>query len=80
MTQKQIQEWLTYWANAKMVSIDQIRAFEHVNQARRFCSCMRAGVFANVGDLDIWRAIENMRTGKYPETGRPQRQNRRTPR
>jgi hypothetical protein len=68
MKQSKIQEWLTYWQNARMVDLDEIRAFEHVHQARRFCSCMRVGVFAAVADLDIWRALENMRDGaKYPE-------------
>jgi hypothetical protein len=51
-----------------MVDLDEIRAFEHVHQARRFCSCMRVGVFATVADLDIWRALENMRdASKYPK-------------
>jgi hypothetical protein len=70
MRQKEIQAWLTYWQNANMVSVDKIRAFPQVHQARRFCSCMREGVFAGVSDLDIWRALENMRSGKYPEPDR----------
>lgn len=66
-TQAQIQNWLTYWQNANMVAVEEIRAFDQVHQARRFCSCMREGVFADVTDLAIWRALENTRSGKYPE-------------
>lgn len=69
MPQREIQDWLTYWQNANMVAVDAICAFDQVHQARRFCSCMRDGVFANVSDLDIWRALENMRSGKYPDAG-----------
>ncbi len=72
MTQSKIQDWLTYWTNAKMVDVDQIRAFDQVHQARRFCSCMRLGVFAAVADLDIWRALENMRDpSKYTVARNP---------
>mgnify|MGYP001565510147 CR=1 FL=1 len=68
MTQQRIQEWLTYWTNARMVAIDQINAFDQVHLARKYCSCMRVGVFAGVGDLAIWRALENMRdASKYPQ-------------
>ncbi len=67
MTQAEIQGWLTYWTNAKMVAFDQINAFDQVHLARKYCQCMRVGVFWNVSDLDIWRALENMRSGKYPE-------------
>lgn len=69
MKQAQIQAWLTYWQNAKMVAIDEINAFDQVHLARKYCSCMRVGVFSLdlVSDLDIWRALENMRGGKYPE-------------
>ena len=56
-----IQEWLAYWQSAKMVDVDQIRAFDQVATARRFCECMRAGVFTDVTDLQIWRALEDMR-------------------
>ena len=61
MTTERIQSWLSYWNAAKMVAIDEILAFEHVYQARRFCKCMRVGVFANISDLSIWRAICSMR-------------------
>lgn len=67
MTQSEIQGWLQYWQNARMVSVEAIRAFDQVHLARKYCSCMRAGAFADVSDLDIWRALENMRSGKFPE-------------
>lgn len=71
MTQKEIQGWITYWQNAKMVAIEQINALDQVHLARKYCSCMRVGVFAEVSDLAIWRALENMRSGKYPEPIKP---------
>ncbi len=69
MKQKEIQEWLHYWQNAKMVAIDEINSFDQVHLARKYCECMRVGVFSIdlVSDLMIWRALENMRHGKYQE-------------
>ncbi len=63
MTTEQIQNWLSYWQNAKMVAVEQIRAFDQVNQARKFCECMRVGVFHPelVTDLQIWNAIKAAR-------------------
>lgn len=57
MTNAKIQDWLTYWTNAKMVAIDQINAFDQVHQARKYCECMRVGVFTDVTDLQIWNAL-----------------------
>lgn len=57
----EIQHWLGYWQRAHMVAIDEIRAFDQVNAARRFCSCMRLGRFAEVGDFEIWLALRDMR-------------------
>lgn len=62
MTLKEIQTWLSYWQNAGMVAVDAILAFDQVYQARKFCECMRTGVFAEVTDLDIWRALREMRS------------------
>ena len=63
LSQDRIQSWLTYWANAKMVNIDAITSFESVYQARKFCECMRVGIFHDdlVSDLEIWRALKAMR-------------------
>jgi len=63
MTQKEITDWLTYWKNGQMVAIDAIRAFDQVYQARKYCSCMRVGVFHPhiVSDLQIWNALCAMR-------------------
>ena len=70
MTQREIQNWLTYWSKSNLVAIDQINAFDQVHQARKYCACMRSGGFSYdlVSDLKIWRALENMRDPKkYPE-------------
>jgi hypothetical protein len=61
LTSTKIQEWLKYWQGAKMVSVDEIRAFGDVYQAHKYCECMRVGIFANVTDLQIWRALSEMR-------------------
>jgi|HubBroStandDraft_1064217.scaffolds.fasta_scaffold217990_1 hypothetical protein len=59
----EIKTSLTYWHNAKMVAVDQILAFDQVQTARRYCECMRVGVFHPdvVSDLSIWRALLEMR-------------------
>ena len=61
MTKATITNWLTYWTNANMVAVDEIRAFDQVHLARKFCECMRVGVFSDVTDLQIWNAITAMR-------------------
>ncbi len=66
MRKSEIQIWLAYWQNANMVSVDAIRALEHVYQARKYCACMRQGVFHPdlVSDGQIWDALQAMRLGK----------------
>ena len=66
MNTKEIQTWLAYWSNAKMVDLSAILAFDQVYQARRFCACMREGVFHSdaVTDLQIWNALCRMRAGE----------------
>lgn len=61
MTTTEIQNWLTYWNNAKMVCLDAITSFDRVFQARKYCECMRVGVFAEVTDLQIWNALQASR-------------------
>ena len=63
MRQAEIIGWLQYWQNAEMVAVDEINAFDQVHLARKYCSCMRVGVFSPelVTDLDIWRAVLVMR-------------------
>lgn len=61
MTRTQIQDWLTYWNNARMVAIDEICSLEQVATARRFCACMRQGIFHPVTDLQIWNALKALR-------------------
>ena len=61
MAKAEIQKWLRYWSAARIVSVDQILAFDQVHTARRFCQCMRVGIFSEVTDLQIWRALTEMR-------------------
>ena len=61
MTKQEIQNWLSYWAAAKMIAVDKILAFDQVCQSRKYCKCMRVGVFSDVTDLQIWRALTDMR-------------------
>jgi hypothetical protein len=63
MNSREIQTWLAYWGNAKMVDLRAIQAFDQVHQARKFCACMREGVFhpSVVTDLQIWNALCRMR-------------------
>ncbi len=63
MTTNEIKTWLSYWQNGGMVAIDAIQSVEQVYEARKYCSCMRKGVFAEdlVSDLQIWRALSEMR-------------------
>jgi len=61
MTKQSIKDWLIYWNNAGMVAIDEIRAFDQVYLARKYCRCMRVGVFTDVTDLRIWNALRDMR-------------------
>lgn len=69
MTSNEIKVWLAYWQNANMVAVNEIRAFEHVYQARKYCECMRKGVFADVTDLQIWRALSEMRAENLQSAG-----------
>jgi hypothetical protein len=63
MKQSDIHSWLAYWHNARMVATDEITSFDRVYQARKYCQCMRVGVFSPdlVTDLEIWRALCAMR-------------------
>jgi hypothetical protein len=64
MPSEKIQEWLSYWNDAGMVKVEEIRALGDVFSARKYCKCMRVGVFAEVSDLQIWRALNEMRGSK----------------
>ena len=61
MTKTEIQGWLTYWRNANMVAIDEIHGPLHVAVARKWCLCMRTGVFENVSNVAIWNALRDQR-------------------
>ena len=63
MKTAEIKTWLKYWQNASAVNVDAIQSLEHVHQARKFCAVMRCNLFADVSDLDIWRAIIALRQG-----------------
>jgi len=60
MNATQIKNWLGYWQNAKMVNLEAITSFDRVYQARKYCECMRVGVFAEVTDLQIWNALREV--------------------
>lgn len=51
--------WLNYWHNAHMVNLDAINSIHDMHLARKFCSCMRVGIFASdvISDLDLWRGL-----------------------
>ncbi len=57
---EEIQEWLSYWDRHKMVAIGAIHSLEDVVQARSCCPAMQIGIFANVTNLEIWRALNAM--------------------
>lgn len=61
LTQNEIKSWLSYWAASKSVSVENIRAFDQVHLARKYCEVMRVGVFTDVTDLQIWNALVSMR-------------------
>lgn len=63
LTTQEIAGWVSYWNAAGMVAVDEIRAFDQVHHARKFCECMRVGVFLEVTDLQIWNAIRALREG-----------------
>lgn len=67
MKQSNIQTLLAFLNRHDVVSIDRITAFDQVALARKFCPALRTGELKDVTDLEIWRALENMRTGKYPD-------------
>ena len=58
--QEEIQDWLSYWDRHKMVAIGAIHSLEDIAQARAFCPPMQIGIFGNVTDLEIWRALNAM--------------------
>lgn len=61
MPKQQIQDWLIYWQAAKMVNINKIDSLPAMYSARRFCRCMRVGVFINVTDKQMWDALCDLR-------------------
>lgn len=60
MTKAQIQDWLTYWTQSRMVSTEEIQSLQDVATARKFCSCMNVGPFLYVNDDEIWAALREM--------------------
>lgn len=63
-----VAEWLMYWCRAGRVNFSAIRSLDHVYQARKYCSCMRVGVFTEASDLQIWLQIQALRAaGKLDE-------------
>ena len=69
MNTNEIQKWLKYFQNAGIVDVDAILAFDQVYEARKYCSCMRNGVFTDVSDLKIWNALVQMRSASRHQAG-----------
>lgn len=61
MTKADIKRWIAYWTAADMVAFDEIRTFNQMVEARKYCSCLRVGVFADVTDLQLWNALRDYR-------------------
>ena len=61
MTQTNIKGWIKYWAAAKMVSFSEIQSISDMGTARKFCECMRIGVFGDVSDKALWHALKSIR-------------------
>ena len=57
MSKQEIKSWLSYFKATGMVNFKEITSLDLLKQARRFCKCMRVGVFANVTDNQIWYVI-----------------------
>lgn len=57
MNRNEIQVWLHYWRNAKMLDTKEIKTQGDVAKARSVCPFMDR-TFANVSDHEIWHAIE----------------------
>ena len=59
-----IQSYLRYWgASREGVEVHEIKSVADVTEARKWCSVMRAGLFAveNVTDQQIWDALVDLR-------------------
>lgn len=55
-----IQCWLRYWKAADMVAFSEINTQEDLEQARRFCSVMRTGLFADMSTSLIWYSLREL--------------------
>ena len=63
MTPEQLETWVRYLDAAHMVAWDEVRAFDQVHLARKYCQCLRVGVLNedDVTDLAIWNALGRVR-------------------
>jgi hypothetical protein len=57
MSKQEIKAWLSYFKAAKMVNFKEIFSLETLIEARKYCKCLRVGVFAQVEDNAIWYVI-----------------------
>lgn len=65
---QQIAGWLKYWRAAQMVATEEIQTAEDMVEARRWCACMRSGVFIPelVSTAELWGALSTLRTEGHP--------------
>ena len=56
--------WLKYWNVAKMVTLDEIQTADDMVEARKWCACMRSGVFTPelVSTEELWSALVALRS------------------
>ena len=61
MTHSEIISFFGHWQHHKMLHVGNIQTLGDVKEARKWCSFMRNGVFWDVSDLRMWRALTDMR-------------------
>lgn len=54
-----ITRWFKYWDAAHMVNFSEINSLEDMIQARKYCKCMRVGVFTEdvITTEEMWNVL-----------------------
>lgn len=55
MSKQEIKDWLL--GHSEQIRLDNIRAFDQVYQARKYCACMNL----DATDLQIWNVLIELR-------------------
>jgi hypothetical protein len=66
MTREEIKDWVAMFDHSRMVNIDAIKSVADVKEAKRFCSCMRNGIFWRVTDAQWFEAIQERVASRLP--------------